>query len=1119
MGSQLGGVLQGAIDPLQLVFPQGDLTTATQLYQDSSTAKVMNTIVQQVITQAIEKLPLSRGIRLLEIGAGTGGTTSYILPHLNSNQAEYLFTDIGALFTAKGQEKFPDYRFLRYQTLDIEVDPKTQGFESHHYDVIIAANVIHATTSIKQTLSHVRQLLAPGGILVLYEATTRTKWLDLVFGLLAGWWKFQDDELRPDYPLLNRFQWKKVLSETGFNQVVTLPEMEDIPDILSEQAVIVAQASPATESTVSISKGWLLLADGQGLAQQLARQLNSWGDVCILVFPGEKYQQIAPVEFTINPNNPSEYEQLLRTVITQLPSLYGVVQCWSTESGISKTIDSDALANLSKLGCGSTLSLVQALVKGGLSQPPRLWLVTTGAQPVPANHPVIPGVAQSSLWGMGKVISLEHPELNCTRIDLDPHPTKENQVLQLFQEIWSEDREDQVAWRGNARYVARLVASRHRQAKQQQIIPSQPFPLETSQNWPVNQTTEQADVFNENFLSFREDATYLITGGLAGLGLLVAQWMVSKGARNLVLVGRRLPDEASQKKLMELEMTGAAVVVEQADVSDIIEITRVIRNIENSNIPLAGIIHSAGMLSDGVLLNQTWSSFEQVMAPKVQGAWYLHQLTQHQPLDFFVLFSSVTSLLGYPGQGNHAAANAFLDGLAHYRLALGLSGLSLHLGAVSQVGEAAQRGADARAFQHGMGVISPAQFLESLELLMSNTTKPEGNFSNVEVGVVSIYWSDWQERIIKWSFLSDWQDITQTKVVHPQGFIEKLRRTDESNPYPQILSQVHEIAAQVLRYPILKISIHEPLTRMGMDSLMAIEIRNSINALGFSISLEAILTGLCIEDLANEIVIQLNESTTKANNFQHNNYDSNIEDSNADSDYPRSSPTFPSHTPSTTATVSSPSSPNPWIVVPKANANASIRLICFPYGGGGPVVYFRWSDELSNDIELGIIHLPGRGNRLNEDRFVRMEDLVNEITPALIPFLQEKPFAFFGHCIGAIQMFEVTHKLQREYGVIPHCLFVSGARAPQFYNPEQMDVDIKQISPNPNIPSHRLPDHQLLEIAKDLNFGTSEALFNDQEMRQLMLPTFRSDLEINNTYNYVTKPPLDIPILAVGGQH
>jgi len=842
-GSKLSGVLRGAIDPVELVFPQGDLTAATQLYEESTVAKVMNTIVEKSITKAIEKLPKSRGIRFLEIGAGTGGTTSYILPHLNQGQTEYTFTDIGTLFTAKAQDKFQDYKFIKYQTLDIEIDPKNQGFEAHQYDVIIAANVLHATTDIKQTLSHVRELLADGGMLVLYEATAKKRWLDLIFGLLEGWWKFRDYELRPDYPLLSRDQWHHVLRETGFREVVTMPEVEEMAEVLSDQTVIVAQNSETKlEKRNNSSKGWLILADSQGVGQQLGRQLNSVGEVCILVFAGEKYQQTAPEEFTINPNNLEDFEEVIETVAAKSPSLSGVVQCWTTEAGVGQAINSEELESLSKLGCGTTLSLVQALVKAGLSTVPRLWLVTSGAQAVPSDHPVIPGVAQSSVWGMGKVISLEHPELNCTRIDLDPEETLEGQADALFKEIWSEDSEDQVAWRGDGRYVARLVGSHHRQL-----------------------VAQQADGKTQKPLSFRDGASYLITGGMGGLGLLVANWMVSKGAKHVVLLGRRSPDDAAIKKITELEMAGAEVVVEIADVSDWESMRGVWQRIQESNRPLGGVIHSAGMLSDGVLQNQSWSSFEQVMAPKVQGAWHLHQLSLNQSLDFFVLFSSAASLLGSPGQGNHSAANAFIDGLAHYRRAQGLPGLSIHWGAVSQVGEAAERGADVRVSKQGiMGAISPTQVFESLELLMSG--------SDVEVGVVPIEWSGWQEKVEQWPFLADWSEITTPIATKDNPLLEQLKSVSFMEREKILIAHIQNEAARVLAIKNFVIDIHKPLNEMGLDSLMSIELRNKIQSeLEVDVPITKFMEGITIAALSNQLNEQLNQSdctdNTKENNW------------------------------------------------------------------------------------------------------------------------------------------------------------------------------------------------------------------------------------------------------------
>ncbi|NES79910.1 MULTISPECIES: SDR family NAD(P)-dependent oxidoreductase, partial [unclassified Okeania] len=794
-GTQLSEVLKGVKDPVQLLFPEGDLTTTTQLYEESPTAKIMNTLVQKVISQAIEKLSLQRGIRMLEIGAGTGGTTSYILPHLNPHQIDYTFSDIGGLFITKAQEKFHDYPFVNYRTLDIEIDPSSQGFDSHQNDIIIAANVLHATTNIKQVLSHVRKLLAPGGILILYEATTQNRWVDLIFGLLEGWWKFRDYELRPDYPLLSRFKWQQVLKEKGFGQVVTLPEIKGMPEVLSNQAVIVARANNDDIVVSSKSnKNWLILADNQGYAQHLASQLQSLGDNCTLVFIGEEYKYLSDsgslAEFTINPDKPEEFEQLIAEISTNLPSIYGIVHLWPTEAMVGKDISSQDLKKLSQRGCGTTLSLVQALVKGRLTESPKLWLVTCGSQPVPETNCVISGIAQSSLWGMGKVIGLEHPELKCVQVDLDPCQSVEDQALKLFEEIYSEDQEDQVAFRENSRYISRLVASSPKKS--------------------------------EKSVAFSQNASYLITGGLGGLGLLVADWMVKKGAKHLVLVSRRPPDEFSENKLKLLEEAGASVVVELADVSEVDSMTKVLAKIDStSTFPLAGIIHSAGMLSDGVLVNQSWSSFEQVMAPKVEGAWILHKLTQNQPLDFFILFSSGASLLGSAGQGNHAAANAFLDCLAHYRQAMSLTGLSINWGAVSVVGEAAEKGADIRLQQKlGIEAITPEKFLESLEKLM--------NFSEVQVGVLPINWLNWQDRVTQWRFLADWKEKTVNTVpALKSDFLEHLKMLIPSEQRRLLEVHVRQQVAQVLGLnSFINIDFSQGFFELGIDSLMSVELRS-----------------------------------------------------------------------------------------------------------------------------------------------------------------------------------------------------------------------------------------------------------------------------------------------------
>ncbi|AOX00475.1 hypothetical protein BJP34_14335 [Moorena producens PAL-8-15-08-1] len=825
-GSQLSAVLRGTADPLQLVFPEGDLTTATQLYEESSEAQVMNTLVQQGISTALEKLPKDRGVRLLEIGAGTGGTTSFILPHLNPQQTEYVFTDLGSLFTSKAQEKFRDYPFVHYQQLNIEKDPTAQGFESHQYDVIVAANVLHATTSLRQTLENVRQLLAPGGILVLLEVTTRQRWVDLFAGLLEGWWRFEDFDLRPNHPLLESYQWQQLLKENNFPEVVILPGVEGNNQEVFPQSVIIAQASP-TPSSLALSKpqGWLIFTDRQGVGENLATQMRSRGEICTLVKPGQAYQQVAPEEFTINPEKPEDFQKLISQV-THSGNLHGVIQCWSLETP-EGDFTTEELTSASQIGCGSTLSLVQALVKTELSRSPHLWLVTQGAQAVPDNNPVVSGIAQSSLWGMGKTIASEHPELKCVRIDLDPQQTAKEQARMLMSEILSESREDEVAFRQENRYVARLVPSRHTQ-----------------------KTMDKP-------LTVRKDATYLIAGGLGGVGLLVAHWLVEKGATHLVLIGRSGVKETTKSQLQELEQAGAQVMVAQADISNLESLTKVWSEIEQNMPPLKGVINSAAVVDDTLIESHNWQRFVKVMAPKVQGSWNLHLLTQNQSLDFFMLFSSMAYLLSTEGAANYAAANAFQHTFAYYRKSLELPAITINWGAILGIGLEPQLKASEKFQNQGRGIepILPQKAVEALELLLGTNA--------IGVGVAPINWSQFIEKLpgeVSPPFFEDLTVSQTEKSVKAYQLLEKIKTASTTEKESLLVAHLQSEIAQVLRIKDSQIDIQQPLNTMGVDSLMALELRNRVKSqLEVNIQVSQFIEGVSISELAIKVNEQLRQ--------------------------------------------------------------------------------------------------------------------------------------------------------------------------------------------------------------------------------------------------------------------
>jgi len=234
----------------------------------------------------------------------------------------------------------------------------------------------------------------------------------------------------------------------------------------------------------------------------------------------------------------------------------------------------------------------------------------------------------------------------------------------------------------------------------------------------------------------RQDGTYLVTGGLGAIGLQVAEWLAGQGAGRLLLCGRRQPSAPAQARLEKLRAAGVSVTTSQTDVSSVEQLAQLAATIDEGMPPLRGVIHAAGVLDDGVLLTQTTEQFARVMTPKVAGAWNLHRLTEGLELDFFVCFSGGASVLGSPGQGNYAAANAFMDALAHYRHGRGRPALTINWGPWADSGMAAateERGKREFA-RHGMALIKPQDGLRTCaELLMWN--RPQ-------VAVLPIDWRD-----------------------------------------------------------------------------------------------------------------------------------------------------------------------------------------------------------------------------------------------------------------------------------------------------------------------------------------------------------------------------------------
>ena len=945
---------------------------------------------------------------------------------------------------------------------------------------------------------------------------------------------------------------------------------------------------------------WLIFADRTGMGRKLAERLEEAGNNCILAYANDFTERNHNV-WHLDPAEPDDFQRLLTEAFQEeTPPLAGIVHLWSLDAPDTAELTNEKLHDAQTLVCGSVLHFVQAYdfaMRNHIAplRGARLWLVTRNAVSID-QHQDSPAIAQAPVWGLGKVIAMEHPELYCARIDLD---RKAEDAGALFQEIRIGTEEDQVAFRDNIRYVARLVPYGQKNAQSRldipqgrpyrlgisrrgtldnlelalitprppkadeveirvlasglnfrdvlnalDLYPGEPGPLggecagevvavragvtefqtgdpvialapgslgqyvttpaalairkpeilgfdeaatipvvfltayyclhhvakisagdrvlihagtggvgqaaiqlaqlaraevfatASPHKWGVlrslgiqhimnSRTLDFADrimeftegqgvdivlnsLTSENFIEkslsvlnsggsfleigkvgvwepgqvawfrpdvayslidlaqisqeqpasiqamleelmplfesgalkplprqvfpisraidafrhmqqakhtgkvvitpidptetdkaavFQTDGTYLITGGLGGLGLKVAQWMVDQGARYLVLTGRRGPSEEVQAILQKLEETAAGVLVAGADVTDEARMTELLQEIDTQMPPLRGIIHAAGILDDGVLLQQDMVRFEKVMAPKVAGSWHLHILTQGYPLDFFVCFSSIVSLLGAPAQGSYAAANTFMDALAHHRHALGLPALSINWGAWAGIGMVAdldERDRD-RLEAIEMGSIDPEQGVSILGSLMG---RPEG----IQVGVSPTNWSRFLRQFSRVPpFLSELIP-GQSTTIESIDINHRLKQASEAE-YEEVLTEfVSSKVAAVLDISPSRLDIQQSLHIMGLDSLMAIELRNLIRSeLDMDIPMAKFVEDGSVFDLTREIKAQLiggQVSTGEAAGVRKNNAELPIEEKTMEDEGPGVTQSSPA--PSTT---------------------------------------------------------------------------------------------------------------------------------------------------------------------------------------------------------------------------
>ncbi len=1153
-------VLRGDEDPLSLLFGDAE-PTAGDLYRLAPVWRAANRMIGEVVRTLVDDVPDGRRLRVLEVGAGIGSATETILPELPAGRFDLMYTDISAGFFAEAESRFGGAEAsIDYRVLDIEKDPVEQGFEPHAYDMVIAANVLHATSHLDETLAHCRALLAPSGLLVALENQRGRGWMDLIFGQLDGWWRFAD-RYRPNHALAGPDVWRQALADAGFTEAEVLGVDRSEAAGLPDRGVIVAQG-PAE---IDLPEGaWILAADRGGVAASLAAQLAAQNQRVVLAggdpegtgAVAERDAGIVAVSVEM------ERRESWRSLVEGLPPdvpLAGAVHLVAQDGHGADATTTDLAAD-AKRATASALALVQGIADADAVPEKGLWFVTRGAQVLERER--TGQLAGASLWGLGKVVVREAPQLQSRMLDLDPEAAEPQAIL--ADELLFPDSENHVAHRQGRRQVARLVrtgsgaerlalpeeadwvlapdeggaietlrvqplAARALEPKEVRVAveacglnfldvframglveegllgeefcgrivetgsdvtsvtvgdrvagfafgtfgpeavtreelvalappdvsatalatipsvfvtcalsyelaglkagdrvlihagaggvglaaiqlaqaagaevfatasaPKQAYlrslgvdhvfdSRSTAFGQDILDATEGAgvdvvlnsltgegfieaslaclaqggrfvelarrDILSEDEMAalrpdvaysildlytlkqqdparpgaalkevlariatgelaalrhtrwplaetsaamgymraarhigkivlttsplgagrLRQDRTYLVTGGLGGIGCALAEWLAERGAGTVVLNGRRVPDAAAEEAIEALRDRGFSVEVELADVTDPAALDAMLAQMDRELPPLAGVIHSVGVLADAALGNQSWESFETVLWPKMLGAWHLHRATADRDLDLFVIFSSVAGILGNPGQANHAAANAFLDQLAAHRRALGLPGQAIAWGAWSGLGEAEeQRERIAqRREASGTGWFTPEQGFKALDRLLRQDA--------AAAAVLTADWAAFGEALesrppLFEDLLSD-ASADDEAAASSEDLLAQLAATPAAGREELLVSFLQQEVQAVLRLP----SAPAPTVGffdLGMDSLMAVELRNRLNrafsgayaapnTLVFDYPNISVLAGHLVGELGDEIAAPAPEATTE----------------------------------------------------------------------------------------------------------------------------------------------------------------------------------------------------------------------------------------------------------------
>ncbi|WP_404791157.1 SDR family NAD(P)-dependent oxidoreductase [Altericista sp. CCNU0014] len=693
-GENLAAVLAGNQEPLMLYTAASEHRSASTPPPEIPLNTCLKAIAQSLIASLTQSLSPNTQLRILEVGGGNGLVTAALLPSLPPDRTHYTFTDVGGWFLEKARQKFSSHSFVDYRFLNLEKPLAEQGYLPHSVDVVVAVNVLHVTQNIEATLQQVRTLLAPGGILLLWEMIAPQFDFEIADSLLMH--PVTEAGRDQGNPFLSKSQWQTALFQQGFTSVEAFSETELFGELILVARTDSSPRAPAaftapnshklaptpletkpnlsdwfylpswkrsqspsfpTSKLDSQADCWLVFADRCGLGATLVQRLVQHHQDVVVVNVGERFSSNLEADYPIYALRPTErqdYDALLQALqgLHKIPKQ--IVHAWSVTPEDWGDSSPTPLEQIEALGLMSLTFLAQALGEVYPHESIAVGAIANQMQAVTGAETLC--AEKALLLGPCRVMPLEYPNITCISIDL-VLPANQPELLQtlsdrVLAELMTLMPDAVVAYRGHHRWVPHF----------------EPLQLES-----------------EPSPRLREKGVYLITGGLGGIGLALAQYLAQSVRATLILLGRsefpdrqdwgtwlttHPPDDPTSQKIQHLqsmEAFQATVRVIQADVANFEQMQGAISQIQQEFGAIHGVIHAAAVAGGGMMQLVTQEAIARSLAPKVQGTRILETLLRDNNLDFFILCSSLSAFQGSPGMMDYVAENAFLDAFVQER--------------------------------------------------------------------------------------------------------------------------------------------------------------------------------------------------------------------------------------------------------------------------------------------------------------------------------------------------------------------------------------------------------------------------------------------------------------------